>query len=86
MSKDVGGNFVDMNLRVVAENQRGTLIIFRPDHLHGTTTLSGDASHRHACITFSRRLAESLRALVDEPVVEARACNPEVAGDGQNEE
>ncbi|KAJ7760603.1 hypothetical protein B0H14DRAFT_2634198 [Mycena olivaceomarginata] len=50
-----GANFVDVTLKVKVEMSVGTLIVFRPKNLHGTTRLCG-AHTRAATICFASRI------------------------------
>ena len=47
-----GANFVDLNMKVVVKQAAGTLMIFKPEHLHGTTKSCG-ASHNFLFCTRS---------------------------------
>lgn len=53
-----GGSFVDASLKVVVRQERGTMIAFRPDHMHGTSIMNG-AVNAIISINFSSRVAEA---------------------------
>lgn len=53
-----GANFVDAGLKVVVKQAAGTLMIFRPEHHHGTTAAEG-MSNRAVSITFSQRILDA---------------------------
>ena len=59
-----GGNFVDVTLKVVVKAAVGTLFVFQPSKLHGTT-LSYGATNRNMAITFSKRVADGYREMVE---------------------
>ncbi|KAG8923024.1 hypothetical protein FRC02_011447 [Tulasnella sp. 418] len=56
MLRGGGGNFVDLTLRVLVKQAAGTLIAFKSELPHGTTTLAG-AHNRHMSIAFSQHVA-----------------------------
>ena len=58
-----GANFVDATLKVVVKAAVGTLFIFQPDQLHGTTLAYGAVNHNIA-ITFSQRVADEYREVL----------------------
>jgi hypothetical protein len=64
-----GGNFVDITLGVVVQQATGTLMAFKPEHLHGTTRLCG-AHNRMCTITFSSHIAEAFKIASMGPKVE----------------
>lgn len=53
-----GANFVDVDLRVVVKQARGTLMIFKPDHRHGTTIPCGAVNHA-VTAAFSQRVVDA---------------------------
>jgi hypothetical protein len=53
-----GSSFVDIGLKVVVRQDTGTVMAFKPDHLHGTT-LSRGLANSILAITFSRRVSEA---------------------------
>lgn len=55
-----GGNFVDITLRVVVKQAKGTLMAFQPEYAHGTTRLCG-AHNRMCTITFSSHILDAFR-------------------------
>ena len=59
-----GGNFVNVTLKVVVKAAVGTLFVFQPDKLHGTT-LSYGATNRNMAITFSKHVADGYREMME---------------------
>ena len=53
-----GSSFVDITLGVVVRQAQGTLLVIRPEYLHGTTKSYGMWNATIA-ISFSKRLAEA---------------------------
>lgn len=53
-----GSSFVDIGLKVVVHQARGTVMAFQPEHLHGTTIAHG-AINTGMSISFSRRVSEA---------------------------
>jgi hypothetical protein len=53
-----GSSFVDIGLKVVVRQDRGTIMAFRPEYLHGTTLAYG-AINSAIAITFSRRVSDA---------------------------
>ena len=53
-----GSSFTDIGLKVVVQQDTGTVLAFKPDHLHGTT-LSHGAANSIIAITFSRRVSDA---------------------------
>ncbi|KAE9384279.1 hypothetical protein BT96DRAFT_1008237 [Gymnopus androsaceus JB14] len=66
---NAGGNYVNVELGTVVESAPGTLILFQPRQRHGTT-LSYCACNYGYAITFSRRLIDGYRELLDEAKAE----------------
>ena len=58
--KEGGANFIDATLKVVVKAAPGTLFVFKPEQLHGTTLSHGAVNHNIA-ITFSQRVADGYR-------------------------
>ena len=58
--KGGGANFVDVTLKVVIKASPGTLFVFKPEQLHGTTLAHGAVNHNIA-ITFSQQLEDGYR-------------------------
>ena len=52
-----GSSFIDISLKVAVQQDAGTVLTFKPDHLHGTS-LSHGASNAIIVITFSRRVSD----------------------------
>lgn len=52
-----GSSFVDLSLKVVVKQERGTLMAFRSNFLHGTTLACG-ATNRGMAIAFSQRVVD----------------------------
>jgi len=67
---------VDITLKVVVKQAKGTLILFQPEYPHGTTRLCG-AQNRLCAITFSTHILEAYQVAVQGMKVEA--------GDGAGE-
>jgi len=65
-----GGNFVDITLRVVVKQAVGTLMLFQPEYLHGTTRLCG-AQNRLCVITFSTHILEAYQIAAEGTKLEA---------------
>lgn len=57
-----GANYVDVTLKIVVLSAPGTIMAFRPNHLHGTSKSYG-AVNRGLAITFSRRVTDAYRDL-----------------------
>jgi hypothetical protein len=53
-----GSGFVNIDLKVVVHQDTGTVIAFKPEHLHGTT-LSHGAGNSLLKITFSRHVSDA---------------------------
>ena len=53
-----GANFVDVGLKVVVQQETGTILAFKPEQLHGTT-LSHGGANSIAAVTFSRRVSDA---------------------------
>lgn len=53
-----GSGFVDIDLKVVVHQDTGTVIAFKPEHLHGMA-LSHGAGNSLLKITFSRRVSDA---------------------------
>jgi len=53
-----GSSFVDIGLKVVVHQARGTVMAFQPEHLHGTTIAHG-AINTGMSISFSRCVSEA---------------------------
>ena len=53
-----GANFVDVGLKVVIQQETGTILAFKPEQLHGTT-LSHGGANSIAAVTFSRRVSDA---------------------------
>jgi len=75
-----GGNFVDITLRVVVKQAAGTLLLFQPEYLHGTTRLCG-AHNRLCVITFSTHILKAYQIAVEGTKLEAG----DGAGEGDTE-
>jgi hypothetical protein len=67
---------VDITLRVVVKQAAGTLLLFQPEYLHGTTRLCG-AQNRLCVITFSTHILKAYQIAVEGTKLEA--------GDGAGE-
>ncbi|KAJ7810016.1 hypothetical protein B0H14DRAFT_2607641 [Mycena olivaceomarginata] len=67
-----GANFVDVTLKVKVEMSVGTLIVFRPKNLHGTTRLCG-AHTRAATICFASRIKAAFEKAQQGLLVELHA-------------
>lgn len=75
-----GGSFVDVGLRVVVRQAKGTLMVFQPEHQHGTTRLFG-AHNSHCSINFSSRILEAFKMAEKDQVIAAN-----YAGEGDRDD
>lgn len=75
-----GGSFVDVGLRVVVRQARGTLIAFQPEHQHGTTRLFG--AHNYLCsINFSTKVLDAKKVAEEPQVISGNS-----AGEGDRDD
>ena len=68
---------MDITLRVVVKQAIGTLLLFQPEYLHGTTQLCG-AQNRLCVITFSTHILKAYQIAAEGTKLKA--------GDGAGED
>ena len=62
--ENLGGNFVDVSLRVIVRGAADTLCAFKPGYLHGTTVASPSVHRSGIVVAFSKHILDSfLQAL-----------------------
>ncbi|TCD60052.1 hypothetical protein EIP91_010799 [Steccherinum ochraceum] len=75
-----GANFVDVGLMVVIKQAAGTLMIFQPDHMHGTTLACG-ATNWAMTLAFSKPIMQVFEEMIARNI-EAEIQEKEGVGEG----
>lgn len=65
LPKNYGSNYVDVGLRVIVESATGTLSVFQPNHLHGTT-FTGGAVNYGLSMTMTQRVRDGYLEMMKE--------------------
>ncbi|KIJ89836.1 hypothetical protein K443DRAFT_117460, partial [Laccaria amethystina LaAM-08-1] len=64
LPENAGSNFIDLGLGVVVQGAGGTMTIFQPERMHGTSERGGIMAYGLA-INFTRRVADAIQELIE---------------------